>query len=818
MLNHLTRLTLLCGLLLASGAFGQDQPRPAEVSDADKALAERFAALSQGLLRQSELIQPRYQQAAALLEGAHRLDPSNPRFLRMLIHAQQRADNRDAAIVAAKKLAAVEPRNSAAYATLIDLYLSGMEAADQRLDYLRKVAGTDALPPAVRSYAAARAAELLIEQGANREARQMTAKALEWNPVNPIAARAQWQLVRSDGTQAERTQALMTLVKASPRDPSSVGLFAQQLAAAGFVASSLNWFNLATQLARIEGLDTMPLYQDWAAELFIANEPFASGELVNQLIEIDPGSADNWFLRLLIDRASGLEEPVRQSLTRARSALLKDLAEVRALAGINEPARDALPDLSGDIATLRGDEATPELKAAYASAIADLLWLELYFAGPSDTSDRLLGYLSQIVDESNATLARLQGWNFLLRNRADEARVKLQAVADRDPLAALGLLRLYGRDDESMRQMTAEGRHLLTRYPSSVVGAFISGELRRYGVRVELPPELEELDPLIRRFTREWQRIYTEPGAFYVVRGRPRQVAHRLGEPILADIEIRNLSEYPLSISPDGAINPDLWFDARLQGVVMHDFSGVAFDSMLQELVLMPKQSIMQTVRLDSSGLNDVLVPNPSISFQVTFWTMTNPRTVATEQGGAAVVPGPVGQRVEFQRLVERVAAPLADPDQRAWRQVVDDLQGARPAVKMDRIDLLRAYVGALEQLEQNADTQRFRIEFMTQLNRRREDETPQVRTWATYAVARLAGAEDKAEILRQMRTDGDWTSKLLSLVIAQADEKLAGDVAAKLSGGDQPDIVRQFARATTAVIEQTPPKTEPQAQTPASR
>src|SRR5690606_38443251 len=133
-------------------------------------------------------------------------------------------------------------------------------------------------------------------------------------------------------------------------------------------------------------------------------------------------------------------------------------------------------------------------------------------------------------------------------------------------------------------------------------------------------------------------------------------------------------------------------------------------------------------------------------------------------------------------------------------------------------IDLLRAYVGALEQLEQNADTQRFRIEFMTQLNRRREDETPQVRTWATYAVARLAGAEDKAEILRQMRTDGDWTSKLLSLVIAQADEKLAGDVAAKLSGGDQPDIVRQFARATTAVIEQTPPKTEPQAQTPASR
>ncbi len=797
MLHRFFLPTLLCILLLAGAAPAQ-QP-----IEAEKALAERFAMLAQRTLRSSALVPARFEQAAALLQAAHELHPTEPRFLRLLAQAQRQSGNNQAAIDATLALARLEPRNAAVYAQLIDLYLSQMETADARLDYLETITSREPLPPAVRSYAAGRAAQLLVDQGAHQLAREMTQKALEWNPVNPIAARVNWHLTRDIGTTAQRTRALMTLVQASPADPVNVGLFAQQLADAGYVNSSLIWFSLATQLAQSAGLDAMPLYLDWAAELFIANEPFSAAALTDQLLEIDPASSDVWFLRLLIDRASGLEEPLAKSLPRARSALLQKFARLRESAGIQGPEIDKLPELSSDLELLRGEDASADLKAAYATTVADLLWLELYFAGPTAETDRLLEFLRQILPENNPTLARLEGWSFLLRDRKDEARVKLQAVADRDPLAALGLLRLADRDDASMQAMTRQGRELLSSHPSGVVGSFIAGELRRYGVRIELPQDLAELEPQVRRFTREWTRIYTDPGSFYVIRAEPLQVAHRVGEPILARIEIRNLSDYPLSIGPQGAIRPDLWIDARLQGVVAQEMGGIAYDTLMQDLVLQPKQSVLQVVRLDYSGLNDILNPNPSVSFQVTFWAMTNPRSVETQQGGTAVVPGPIGQRVQFLRLIERVAAPLFEQDQRVWKQVLDDLQGPLPVVKMDRIDLLRMYITQLRRVEQQEDLHRYIAEFLMQINRRREDETPIVSDWATYAAAYVAEGEDKAELLRQMRSEDNWIRKLLSLTIANEESQLAADVAQRLSGEEQPPIVRRFAQATLDAIEQ---------------
>ena len=236
----------------------------------------------------------------------------------------------------------------------------------------------------------------------------------------------------------------------------------------------------------------------------------------------------------------------------------------------------------------------------------------------------------------------------------------------------------------------------------------------------------------------------------------------------------------------------------------MQELNQIAFDTLLQDLVLPPRQSVEQIVRLDYSGLSDVLTPHPSLSFQVTFWTMTNPRSYPAQEGQVAVMPGPIGQRVQFQRLIERVAAPLTDPDQRVWKQVIDDLQGTQPLVKLDRIDLLVAYIDAVNRSEdQSPEGSRFTADLLMQINRRRDDETPIVADWATYAAATVATGDERAELLRQMRTDGNWIRKLLSLTVANDDPKLAGEVAARLTGDDQPPLVRRFAQATLAAIEQ---------------
>src|SRR5690606_20159209 len=122
-----------------------------------------------------------------------------------------------------------------------------------------------------------------------------------------------------------------------------------------------------------------------------------------------------------------------EALGSAQQALLDRLAEVRKAGNIT-PGPGAL-DLSADLQMLGGDNVDPELQAAYASAVADLAWFELYFKGPGEQTDRLLAFLRSMAPADSATLARLEGWNFLLRNRPDEARVKLEAAAGRDPLA-----------------------------------------------------------------------------------------------------------------------------------------------------------------------------------------------------------------------------------------------------------------------------------------------------------------------------------------------------------------------------------------------
>src|SRR5690606_22871624 len=115
--------------------------------------------------------------------------------------------------------------------------------------------------------------------------------------------------------------------------------------------------------------------------------------------------------------------------------------------------------------------------------------------------------------------------------------------------------------------MTAEGQALLSEHPAGLIGAFLAGELRQFGVRVQPHPSAADLADEVRAFSRDWPQAYTNPGVFYNVRVQPLKVSHQIGEPILARVEIQNNSTlYALSIDNQGAIRPDLWFDVRIQG------------------------------------------------------------------------------------------------------------------------------------------------------------------------------------------------------------------------------------------------------------
>jgi len=125
-----------------------------------------------------------------------------------------------------------------------------------------------------------------------------------------------------------------------------------------------------------------------------------------------------------------------------------------------------------------------QLRDAYLQSLGSLAWFELYFSGQTIEADRLLGVIRAISDPQNQQtavfIARMEGWLFLLQgNKPGEAKVKLSAAAEKDPFAALGLVRLYAEEDKAKAR--AEAQKLLSANGSGLLGAMLYHDLRELG-------------------------------------------------------------------------------------------------------------------------------------------------------------------------------------------------------------------------------------------------------------------------------------------------------------------------------------------------
>src|SRR5207237_7252038 len=96
---------------------------------------------------------------------------------------------------------------------------------------------------------------------------------------------------------------------------------------------------------------------------------------------------------------------------------------------------------------------------------------------------------------------------------------------------------------------------------------------------------------------REWMQITENPARFYSLRIEPVRSALQVGDPVLLRVTITNISDYDLTMGPEGVIHPDLWFDAQLKGVAAEILPWESFDRMNKRTVPPGKQSVSQTLR-----------------------------------------------------------------------------------------------------------------------------------------------------------------------------------------------------------------------------
>lgn len=804
---------LLIGLLPVNVAKAADDAQSA----ADIALAMRLCDLGQRLAadRTNDLS---LRQAAALMEGAHRADPKEPRYARLLAVTMGLIHNRPGQLAAISDLRKLVPEDRMAQLEFIGLNVDRMETVDQKLGYLTDLVGKEVISKEVRSVVAFQAAQLYSEKKQPDKSDQMLDEALKLDPINLKALRAKYSGLAPETSSADRMKLLLDMLRSNPAQPILIGNVAQELAAAGLVNDSVKWYNFAgtavSKGANISADDMRPLMLNTASEMFIASQFGSAQNLLDQLLASDPGNYPALILRLLIEKRGGQQVATDKLRMTARNSLLNALATVRSRMGVKDAATKpvdeapiAAPDLSDDIERVK-KLADTDLKGGYLQALSDLAWFELYFNGQTAEAEKLLGLFTAMSDPtdqaSSAFAARTSGWIFLTQpTKMAEAKVKLSAAADRDALAKLGLILTYSPAEEDKAK--AEAEKLISSQPSGVLGAMLWDNLQSKGVKITPGPNAAALQAVLAKFPADWMRVIDAPQAFYSIHGEPVKIVQPFGEPLMVRVTIKNNNSYDITIGDEGVIQPTLWFDVRLSGLMQQNLPGVCLDRITDQIVLRPNQSITRMVRLDQLMFAQFLSQNPSTPITLTPTARTN---VASAAGN--ITSGPCGYSIEFARPMERSGFELSQAGINQLKQVVATGDGRE---KIRSLQLMAVISSALKAQKDKPELQAQGDNLLEAI--RRTDGDDSVRAWALFlSVLYVAAPNQQESAETKLLADAAWQSRLLGIAALSSlprdkQQALAEEAIRK----EKVDFIKDFATVNLKAIKTaatTQPTTQP--------
>lgn len=406
-------------MVIALAGWGAGIAPAADTPSAGEAALARYLAdrseLSAGMPRE-QMTRPQLRQAAALLEAASRLDPTEPRYPRLLAEVYLHPDLYDlpAAIDALKAYRALEPNDRVAQAQLIDLYVMRIETADGKVAYLRQLAGMDRLHPTVRSHVLTMLARAHLARSETGPADEALRQALELNPLNLGALRLRWDRLGEDAPAEQRVAVLVQTLRANPAELSALATLAHELSDAGLHQEAIRWYGLAYNVANATKQPLSPNFlRRCAAALYMAGQEQQAAELSGRLVGADAGDVDALLVWVLAMKRSDEPNGAASARQMARVALHNRLAVARQAIGvesattrpIDSPPAE-LPNLAGDVELLqRADVA----RDAYVSAAVDVAWFELYFNRDARAAERPIAVLRNVLPEGSVTVARLEG-------------------------------------------------------------------------------------------------------------------------------------------------------------------------------------------------------------------------------------------------------------------------------------------------------------------------------------------------------------------------------------------------------------------------
>ena len=794
-------------------------PLEAQVAAARTELAEFFAQQAARTLTMGDVPDAIVRQGDVLARIAIELAPNEARFHRTAADLALAVGDRDRSIVSLQAIRKLTPDDELTQVQLIDLFAGRMERGEQKVQYLETVVNAPSLPKVVRAHAATLLYDAYEQRGQDAKADAVLTQCLTLNPENLSALRIAFQRLPVDATPVQKVEKLSAMLRGNPAQIDAIMALGQLLAVAGRHDKAQEFYGLALSIGASKGirLDVADGL-NFLASQWLAGDAQSALQSASQLAQVYPDDADVrvaqvLLARKLISAAAKPADAVPQGVSPGEpnagaakveatqveatqvesvqdspqfSALVDDVRsrlvlKIATLSRLLASGKDKLtadqmpspgvplPDVAGDTEKLVALPADNFLRQTYATALADLAFFELYAAAQQPAAS-ILPAIAVLEGDTSALSARLAGWSHLLAGRDAEAQVKFDAAKSQDPIAALGAILLLQKTDKPAAQALAKG--LLSQHRGGLVAAMIADRVKELSVSLEPQSDSDEIVKSTEPARQTVSAFVNDPRSAYVMTAIPVRVVHDFGEPMFADVNIRNSGRAPVTVGAGGMIDPRVFVDATIRGVDARMMPQQQLITLTGKIRIEPGQSFTQRVRLDGIETASIFGAFPTVAVPVEFLLVTN--GVPTERG---TINAAGGQSTSAGRIVERRASNVADATVRS--ELLRRLSSGSAVQRLRLADLFTRVSVLLAKQPDNAQAQEVRTALDAAIaDRIVSDPVLEVRAFTKFSKSlREAAGTQRLTTLKELAADSTVVGQALSVLLAgtlPSDERSA--------------------------------------------
>lgn len=623
----------------------------------DERLARGFAQRARSMLQRDQIYLGMLESADALIRRAVALNPDNPFIWRIALDLATAMEDGDPRAVelqseALRRLTELEPEDEVVRLRRLLDVVDRRQTAEERIAALDRLLAPDSVGKIGRPVAARLAFDLALLlrrtgdiEGFERE----LLHAVDLDPSFPEATElaAGYFRMRAPGA-VEDAQAMRLAMLANPvRTPAALGLAALCMEHGAYRAAS-QVLDIVAELVAIPRPD--PMFDGVLSDLQLAfwgsgRPDGAFAILAKRQRMLDAAllaQLDREGAIMSLEDRQNTRMPIAPELAAGFAAMASAMGREDAGIAIRntevayETRIDAFSRMDGDRATLDAEVASARLQGALV-----LLWL----GGDTARAEEWVSAARRAAPLSEDAEARFAGWIAFRRGDLAAAVERLEPIAARDVSAQLGLALV--REAQGDRRAAARGLLAVARAtPATAMGLWARDRLRSMLGQPELTVvEGAELVEAAAMLPEAFVRLMRKDSRKVLMRINAASPSAGLWDPLPFEVELINVSGWPLAISSEGPLFDTMTLTASVHAAgrtpSLPPFALVG----LNRRLVLPKDGSMK-VAVDAS-LTDAMIllrDDPISGAFLSVHGILNWRTTST-----GLEAGPLGVEVESQ-------------------------------------------------------------------------------------------------------------------------------------------------------------------------